>query len=197
MNVPARTAFVMPSTRRCLRRLLILNGVRISRTACIATVALLSAACAGTAHRTESPGNLPAAGMLKVKSVDARVSPKAKEQLPDNIKFDLNALKSTVERTLSASNLEDAGVAATLDVEVTNVYIRGSFSAVMFGFFAGADNIAGNVRVLDPEGKVLRSFEVDASYAFGGLAGGQDSVRLNYLYEKFAQLTRDQLRDQR
>jgi len=197
MNVPARTAFAMPSTRRSLRRLLILNGVRLSKTVWIATLALLSAACAGTAHRTENPGNSAAAGMLKVKSVDARVSAKAKEQLPDNIKFDLNALKSTVERTLSASNLEDAGVAATLDVEVTNVYIRGSFSAVMFGFFAGADNIAGNVRVLDPEGKVLRSFEVDASYAFGGLAGGQDSVRLNYLYEKFAELTRDQLRDQK
>ena len=63
--------------------------------------------------------------------------------------------------------------------------------------FAGADNISGNVHVLDPAGKTLRSFEVSASYAFGGLAGGQDSIRLNYLYEKFAELTRDQLRDQK
>lgn len=67
----------------------------------------------------------------------------------------------------------------------------------MLGLFAGADNISGNVRVLDPAGKSLRSFEVTASYAFGGLGGGQDSIRLNYLYEKFAELTRDQLRDQK
>jgi hypothetical protein len=52
------------------------------------------------------------------------------------------------------------------------------------------------VRVLDPTGKTLRSFDVSASYAFGGFAGGQDSIRVNYLYEKFAELTRDQLRDQ-
>jgi hypothetical protein len=67
----------------------------------------------------------------------------------------------------------------------------------MFGFLAGPDNISGNVRVLDPTGKTLRSFEISASYALGGFAGGQDSIRLNYLYEKFAELTRDQLRDRK
>ena len=176
------------------RRLLFPDKVSTSKTLCIAAIVLLCAACAGTAHRTEGPGAAAVAGTLRVKSVEARLSTKAKEQLADNIKFDLNTLRSTIERSLSASNLEDAGVAATLDVEVTNVYIRGSFTATMFGFFAGADNIAGNVRVLDPEGRVLRSFDVDASYALGGFAGGQDSLRLNYLYEKFAELTRDQLR---
>jgi hypothetical protein len=176
------------------RRLPFSDKVGTSKALSIAVMALLCTACAGTAHRTESPASAATAGILKVKSVEARVSDKAKEQLADNIKFDLNTLRSTIERTLSASSLEDPGVTATLDVEVTNVYIRGSFTATMFGFFAGADNIAGKARVLDPEGKVLRSFDVDASYALGGFAGGQDSVRLNYLYEKFAELTRDQLR---
>ena len=55
----------------------------------------------------------------------------------------------------------------------------------------------GNVQVLDAGGSVLPSFDVSASYDFGGFAGGQDRVRINYLYEKFAELTRDQLRDQR
>jgi hypothetical protein len=163
----------------------------------IAAIALLLTACAGTVVRKESSDVRATAGTLKVKSVEAKVSPKAKEQLPNNIKFDLNALASTVERTLFASNLEDTAVATNLDVEVTNVYIRGTLSAVMFGLLAGADNISGNVRVLDPTGTVLRSFEVNASYAFGGFAGGQDSIRLNYLYERFAELIRDQLRDER
>lgn len=161
----------------------------------VIAVALLLTACAGSAVRKESPDNAATAGPLKVKSVEARVSSKAKEQLPDNIKFDLNTLSSTVQRSLSASNLQDSGGGNTLDVEVTNVYIRGTFNAVVFGLFAGPDNVSGNVRVLDPDGKILRSFEVSASYAFGGFAGGQDSIRLNYLYEKFAELTRDQLRD--
>jgi len=169
----------------------------LSRYFFIAAFAVLLAACAGTAVRKESPDNVATAGTLMVSSVKTRVSPNAKEQLPNNIKFDLNVLGTTIERALSASNLQDTGVPDTLDVEVTNVYIRGTFSAVMFGLFAGADNISGNVRVLDPTGKVLRTFDVTASYAFGGAAGGQDSIRLNYLYEKFAELTRDQLRDQR
>jgi hypothetical protein len=167
----------------------------ISKNLLIAAITLLLTACAGTTVRKESPDIAATAGMLKVKSIGARVSPKAKEQLPDNIKFDLNTLSSTVERALSASNLQDALVANTLDVEVTNVYIRGTFSAVVFGLFAGPDNISGNVRVVDSAGKVLRNFDVSASYALGGFAGGQDSIRLNYLYEKFAELTRDQLLD--
>lgn len=162
----------------------------------VSTVSFL-AACAGTVVQKDVQATPATVGVLKVKRVEAKVSPKATEQLSDNIKFDLNALNSTIERTLAASNLEDAEASNALDVEVTNVYIRGTFSAVMFGFLAGADNISGNVRVLDPTGKTLRSFEVSASYAFGGFGGGQDSVRLNYLYEKFAELTRDQLRDQK
>ena len=169
----------------------------LSRYLLIVAIAVLLPACAGPAVRKESPDHAASAGELKINSVQARVSPKAKEELPDNIKFDLNTLNSTIERALSASNLRDGAVANVLDVEVTNVYIRGTFSAVMFGLFAGADNISGDVRVLDPTGKVLRTFEVTASYAFGGAAGGQDSIRLNYLYEKFAELTRDQLSDKR
>jgi hypothetical protein len=168
-----------------------------SRYLIIAVIAVLLPACAGTAVRRESPGNVATVGALTVNSVQTTVSPSAKEQLPNNIKFDLNALNSTIERTLSAANLRDTVVANTLDVEINNVYIRGTFSAVMLGLFAGADNISGIVRVLDPTGKVLRTFDVSASYAFGGAAGGQDSIRINYLYEKFAELTRDQLRDQR
>ncbi len=167
-----------------------------TRYASIAVCILLLAACAGTSVRKDGVVN-SSTGALTVGSIQTKVSSVAREQLPDNVKFDLNALNSTIERTVSASNLRDPSVANVLDIEVTNVHIRGTFSAVMFGLFAGADNLSGNVRVLDPNGKVLRAFDVSASYAFGGAAGGQDSIRINYLYEKFAELTRDQLRDQK
>ncbi len=51
---------------------------------------------------------------------------------------------------------------------------------------AGDDHIKGDVLVRAPDGTELQSFSVNASYAFGGLGGGQDSVRMNWLYENFA-----------
>jgi hypothetical protein len=169
----------------------------LSRRSFIAGSAMLLAACAGSAVRKEGAGDAATVGTLRVGTVQVRISPKARDQLPDNIKFDPSTMSSTIGRALSGSNLQDTAAANTLDVEVTNVYIRGTFSAVMFGLLAGADNLSGNVRVLGPGGQVLRSFDVSASYAFGGFAGGQDSIRINYLYEKFAELTRDQLQDRK
>lgn len=158
---------------------------------------LLIGGCAGTAVRKDGVDTQPVAGMLRVKSIEVHTSPKAKEQLPDNIKFDPATFAATIERMLTGSGLEEGGSGNTLDIEITNIYVRGTFSAVMFGIFAGADNVSGNVRVRDPSGKVLRTFEISAGYGLGGWGGGQDSIRLNYLYEKFAELTRDQLRDQK
>jgi hypothetical protein len=63
----------------------------------------------------------------------------------------------------------------------------------MFGFMAGDDHVTGQVRVLDPAGRALRSFEVKASYALGGLAGGQDGARLGWLYDKFADMAAEEL----
>ncbi|MBI3044616.1 MAG: hypothetical protein HYY78_17500 [Betaproteobacteria bacterium] len=41
--------------------------------------------------------------------------------------------------------------------------------------------------------KLLNQFEVSASYALGGLAGGQDEARMGWLYEEFAKLTLKEL----
>jgi hypothetical protein len=169
----------------------------VSRILIVVASALLIGGCAGTAVRKDTVDIQPAAGLLKVKSVEVHTSPKAKEQLPENIKFDPKAFAGTMERTLSGSGLQEGGSGNTLDIEITNIYIRGTFSAVMLGVFAGVDNVSGNVRVLDASGKALRTFEISAGYGFGGWAGGQDSIRVNYLYEKFAELTRDLLRDQK
>ncbi len=163
----------------------------------IAVAGLLVTGCAGTVVRKDAPNAASPSGVLKVRTVAVSVSSKAKEQLPDNLKFDVKALVGTVERALTASDLLGNETGNSLDVEVTNVYVRGTFSAVMFGALAGVDNISGNVRVLDANGMPLRTFEISAGYGFGGWAGGQDSIRINYLYEKFAELTRDQLRDQK
>ena len=71
--------------------------------------------------------------------------------------------------------------------------VRSNFTAVMFGFMAGNDSITGDVVLRDAAGKELNRFEVSASYALGGLAGGMDDARMGWLYEKFAELTVENL----
>lgn len=66
--------------------------------------------------------------------------------------------------------------------------VRSSFSAVMFGFMADSDSIDGKVREFNQEGRQVHSFDVSASYALGGIAGG-DGTRMNWLYDKFTELT--------
>jgi hypothetical protein len=76
---------------------------------------------------------------------------------------------------------------------VTDIRVRTNFSAVMWGFMAGDDHINGIVVARSPTGDELQRFEVSASYALGGLAGGQDEARMGWLYESFAEETLKEL----
>ena len=51
---------------------------------------------------------------------------------------------------------------------------------------AGNDAVEGEVVVKDVTGKVLDKFAVKVTYAFGGIAGGDDDTRVGYLYDAFA-----------
>ncbi len=57
---------------------------------------------------------------------------------------------------------------------------------------AGGDAVDGEVVVKDLTGKVLDKFAVKVTYAFGGIAGGEDETRVGYLYDAFAQEVVDQ-----
>jgi hypothetical protein len=70
---------------------------------------------------------------------------------------------------------------------------RSNFTAIAFGFMAGADMVKGDVITRDLQGKETGRFEVHADYALGGIAGGMDSTRMDWLHEKFAQLTLESL----
>lgn len=130
------------------------------------------------------------------KSISLSLNDQAKAKLTDNLKFDQNALLDNVKRALVGKNLlNEAKPDATHKIEilVTDLRVRSNFSAIMFGFMAGSDSITGDVILKDSTGKELNRFEVSASYALGGLAGGQDSSRMSWLYEKFAQLAVENL----
>ena len=162
--------------------------VRIAKLALSLLVIGALGACASSATRMNSANaaQQPVAVMKTAKSVTIWLNDDAKKLVADNVKFNPETLRSTVERTLQAQSLLKADAAQTMDIEVTNFRVRSAFSAVMFGFMAGNDNIEGIVTVKGPGGVVLQQSKVKASYALGGLAGGQDESRMSWLYEEFS-----------
>lgn len=137
--------------------------------------------------------------MKALESISVDLSPKAKEQLADNVKFDVDALRRKLELSLKSRNLIAPDGDYRLKVSVTDIRVRGTFSAVMLGFMAGDDHLIGDNDLLKkPEdgkegGDSVYQFKVKTSYAFGGLAGGQDSMRIDWLYEEFSKKVAEKL----
>jgi predicted component of type VI protein secretion system len=125
------------------------------------------------------------------------LTPEAKKDLADNIKFDQDEFKDKVVKSLTARSLLNESLegteSPTIEIEVEDIRVRSTLTAAMFGFMAGNDSLTGRVMIKDPSGKILDEFTISASYALGGAIGGQDSVRLDWLYEEFAEEMADEL----
>jgi hypothetical protein len=118
----------------------------------------------------------------------------AKAQLPDNIKFDVVALKQALDRAFAARNLVAPDGDFMLKIDVTDVRVRGTFTAIMLGFMAGDDHVNGKGTIFRRgEETKLHEFKIKTSYALGGYAGGQDSARMSWIYEEFAKQVADYL----
>ena len=150
--------------------------------------------CASGVTRDEADRQpVAATAALKYSALNLYLNDDAKKLLADNIKFNPDVLKDTVQRSLQVKNLLAAESPYRIDVEITDIRARSNFAAVAFGFLAGSDSVKGKVYVKDGAGKTLNQFEVSASYALGGIAGGQDDARMGWLYEEFAKLTLKEL----
>ena len=119
--------------------------------------------------------------------VTVAMSPDAAKQLADSPQFNRDELASYLRRRLEGKGLIGIDASHRVDIVITDLRVRGVFAAVMFGFMAGDDHVNGRVRILDERNVAIRSFDVQASYAFGGAAGG-DGMRMNWLYDKFSEL---------
>ena len=154
---------------------------RLVRRAAAVTAAgflILLTGCAGTVkHDTRVQGDL--SRLEGVGQVVAKMSPDAAKQQGDNPQFNREELATRLRYRLESRGLAAPAATHQVEIVVTDIRVRGAFAAIMLGFMAGDDHINGHVRVLDPSGRPLRSFEVKASYALGGLAGGQDGARMN------------------
>jgi hypothetical protein len=164
--------------------------MKLSALVLAGAVLLGVAGCASEIKR--DPGATRSSAVLpdpKFASVKVYLNDNAQKLLADNIKFNPDALRSMIQRTLEARRMVVAESPNRLEVEVTDLRVRSNVAAVLFGFMAGSDLVQGNVYVIGKDGKALAKFEVSASYALGGLAGGQDETRTSWLYEEFAKLT--------
>lgn len=110
------------------------------------------------------------------------------------MQFNGNELASRLKNVLSGERLyaEATGI-DSLEIQITAIRVRSTFNAVMWGFMAGSDNVTGEVYLRDSQDRVVNHFQVHAGYALGGLGGGWQGERMGWLYDKFAQLTAENL----
>ncbi len=147
---------------------------------------VLLTACAGTVKR--EPGQMNKTYVTAgVAAVQVSMTPEAQALLKDNPQFNTRDLQGYIQRRLEGNGTFNAAAAERVEVVVTSIRVRSTASAVIFGVLAGQDHMEGKVRVFSPEGRRLHSFDVNASYAFGGAAGG-DGLRMGWMYEKFSEL---------
>jgi hypothetical protein len=175
----------MPYGRRAMKPIKLLA-------LCVAILAL-----AGCSSGVRRDGGAEASavklGDPKVASVRIYLNDNAQKLHANNVKFNPEALRSTIQRTLEARQLVVPDAKQRMEVEITNMRVRSTFASIAFGFMAGADSVTGNVLVFGGDGSQLTKFEVSASYALGGIGGGTDEARMSWLYEEFAKLTINEL----
>ncbi|ADV28434.1 hypothetical protein Psesu_2602 [Pseudoxanthomonas suwonensis 11-1] len=99
-------------------------------------------------------------------------------------------LDRVIRNRLFSAGLVDQGASAgAVEVTVTHYYVRHGAARALVGIMAGRDKIISHVRVLDPAGAVLASFEVESTNATAwGTTGG--------LHEKHADEILAQLKRQ-
>jgi hypothetical protein len=171
---------------------------------CRIALALLIATLAGCASQVTRPPEATTTRepVRALTSFEIEISPVAKAAMDDAEiqKFDLVAFRGVVQRTLDAAKLVSPDGDFRLTVTIDELRVRGTFNAMMWGLMAGTDQLNGTATLNRLDGRPVGNFKVRTSYGLGGFAGGQDSLRVAWLYEEFAKLLTQELvalRDQK
>lgn len=143
-------------------------------------------ACASSVERPQGPSTYTYDGS-KFGKVEMTVREDATEDPNDRVRFEQDKLQEMIQRKLEVSGLLDDGSLKKVSVEITDIRIRSSFNAFMWGFMAGDDHIDGQISLIGEDGKPVHHFNVSASYALGGFAG-MNETRMSWLFEKFSEL---------
>lgn len=145
-------------------------------------------ACASTV--TRRPGADWYYGGQQFGAVRVTLTPKAERKLEDHTEFDPWQLEAAMAQALETRGLLSRESPYQLDVQVTDLRVRSTFWAFMLSFVYGADRVVGHVTVRQPaSGRRLHSFVVKAYNALAGWVTLPASVRTEWLYDEFAELT--------
>ena len=109
--------------------------------------------------------------------------------------FNKKTLEKSIQEALVKASLVDEKSDLSVLVDMKNVNIRSQGAAMVLGFLAGSDSLEGTVSLVKPDGSLLDKFGIKASYSAGGLIGGLDSARMDWLYDQFAKLTAENIKN--
>jgi len=132
----------------------------------------------------------------QISSVSVHLTEEATRKALDNSMFKPELLLTYVKGVLKAKSLlSESGDQRhpSLEILIKDVRVRSNFSAIVWGFMAGADFITADIVLKDEAGTEIDRFETSVSYAFGGIAGGQGNSRLAWMYAKFAEQAVEEL----
>lgn len=182
----------MPKFRNMdfFRVYLVFKGVKMKRkifTLVIFTFILAVVGCASSVERMNDVDTYRYDGQ-KFNKVKLTISKNATEDLDDIVRFDQDELRNMIEQNLEVKELVDANSHNIVKVEITDIRVRSTFNAFMWGIMAGDDHIEGDISLLGENAAPFHTFHVAASYALGGMMGFKET-RMGWLYEEFSKLT--------
>ncbi|MCP3874480.1 MAG: DUF4410 domain-containing protein [Desulfobacteraceae bacterium] len=151
--------------------------------------------CSSKAQRPQEHSNYEYSGE-KYAKVELSINKTASKDLDDIVRFDDKKLCEMIEKKLAVSGLIEEASSNKVKVEITDIRIRSSFNAIMWGVMAGDDHITGDVSLIGEDGRTICKFEIYASYALGGFAG-MNETRMSWLFEKFSELTLKEIAGER
>lgn len=132
----------------------------------------------------------------KFNKVELIIRKDATDDLDDIVRFDQDELRNMIELNLDVKGLKDVNSPNIVKVEITDVRVRSTFNAFMWGFMAGDDHIEGDILLLGENAAPFHAFHVAASYALGGMMGFKET-RMSWLYEEFSKLTLQEILDKK
>ena len=161
----------------------------------ILILALVNVGCASSVERMNDSETYHYDGQ-KFGKVELTIRKDATDDLDDIVRFDQDELQNMIEQNLEVKGLVDANSHNVVKVEITDVRVRSTFNAFMWGFMAGDDHIEGDISLLGENVAPFHTFQVSASYALGGMMGFKET-RMSWLYEEFSKLTLQEILGER
>lgn len=141
---------------------------------------------------TKSPDQ-PKPEVRALREIAVEMSPQAVQKVADDVTFEIGVLRGRLQHALASRELIAPDGDFDLRVVIKDVRVRGAAAAVWLGFMAGDDHLIGDAYVVDRNGDTVYTYTAEASYALGGFAGGDNTTRINWLYDKFSEIVSDEL----